>query len=49
MSRPDRLAMVDGGHASVSVRRQCALLGVARAGVYRCVYRRKLNGHYDRS
>jgi putative transposase len=35
MSRPDRLAMVGGGHAAVSVRRQCALLGVARAGVYR--------------
>jgi putative transposase len=35
MSRPDRLAMVDRGHAAVSVRRQCALLGVARAGVYR--------------
>jgi hypothetical protein len=30
MSRPDRLAMVDRGHAAVSVRRQCALLGVAR-------------------
>jgi transposase len=35
MSWPDRLAMVDRGHAAVSVRRQCALLGVARAGVYR--------------
>ena len=35
MSRPDRVAMVDRGHAAVSVRRQCALLGVARAGVYR--------------
>ena len=35
MSRPDRLAMVDRGHAAVSVRRQCALLGVGRAGVYR--------------
>jgi putative transposase len=35
MSRPDRLAMVDRGHAAVSVRRQCAFLGVARAGVYR--------------
>jgi hypothetical protein len=33
MSRPDRLAMVGRGHAAVSVRRQCALLGVARAGV----------------
>src|SRR5512134_2118884 len=37
MSRPDHLAMVDRGHAAVSVRRQCALLGVARAGVYRPV------------
>jgi hypothetical protein len=35
MSRLGRLAMVDRGHASVSMRRQCALLGVARAGVYR--------------
>jgi putative transposase len=35
MSRPDRLAMVDREHAGVSVRRQCALLGVARAAVYR--------------
>jgi putative transposase len=35
MSRPDRLAMIDRGHAAVSVRRQCALLGVARAGIYR--------------
>jgi putative transposase len=35
MSRPDLLAMVVRGHAAVSVRRQCALLGVARAGVYR--------------
>ena len=35
MSRPDRLAMVDRGHAAVSVRRQCALLGVGRAGIYR--------------
>ena len=35
MSWPDRLAMVDRWHAAVSVRRQCALLGVARAGVYR--------------
>lgn len=37
MSRPDRLAMVDRRHAAVSVRRQCALLGVARAAVYRPV------------
>jgi putative transposase len=35
MSRPDRLAMVERGHATVSVRRQCTLLGVVRAGVYR--------------
>lgn len=37
MSRPDRLAMVDRGHAGVSVRRQCALLGLARAAVYRAL------------
>lgn len=35
MSRPDRLAMVDRGHTAVSVRRQCVLLGVGRAAVYR--------------
>src|SRR6202008_3341754 len=34
MSAPDRRALIDGG-ASLSIRRQCVLLGVARAGVYR--------------
>ena len=27
--------MLDRGHAELSVRRQCALLSVARSGVYR--------------
>ena len=27
--------MVDRGHTDLSVRRQCALLGLARSGVYR--------------
>jgi len=36
MSAPDRRALVDRGHgALLSIRRQCALLGVARSGVYR--------------
>jgi putative transposase len=35
MSAPDRRALVDRGHGALSVRRQCALLGVARSGVYR--------------
>ena len=43
MSRPDRMAMLDRGAPSaegaspapLSVRRQCALLGLARSGVYR--------------
>jgi putative transposase len=35
MSAPDRRALVDRGHAELSIRRQCALLGVARSGVYR--------------
>src|SRR5690349_21767290 len=35
MSAPDRRALVDRGAASPSIRRQCALLGVARSGVYR--------------
>jgi hypothetical protein len=33
--RVDRVAMVDRGRADLSVRRQCALLGLARSGVYR--------------
>src|ERR1700733_10741190 len=35
MSAPDRRAMLDRADKSLSVRRQCALLGVARSGVYR--------------
>ena len=35
MSAPDRRAMLDRGDAELSVRRQCALLSVARSGVYR--------------
>jgi putative transposase len=35
MSAPDRRALVDRGHGRLSVRRQCALLSLARSGVYR--------------
>jgi putative transposase len=35
MSAPDRRALVDRGVGRPSIRRQCALLGVARCGVYR--------------
>ena len=35
MSAPDRRAMLDRADNSLSLRRQCALLGVARSGVYR--------------
>jgi len=35
MSAPDRRALVDRAHRKPSIRRQCALLGVARSGVYR--------------
>jgi putative transposase len=35
MSTPDRRARLDGDHEMLSVRRQCALLGVTRSGVYR--------------
>ena len=35
MSAPDRRALLDRGHERLSVRRQCALLGLARSGVYR--------------
>jgi len=34
MSAPDRWGLIDRG-AALSIRRQCALLGVARSGVYR--------------
>ena len=35
MSKPDREAMLDREHPQLSIRRQCALLGLARSGVYR--------------
>ena len=35
MSAPDRRALIDRDHRQPSIRRQCALLGVARSGVYR--------------
>ena len=35
MSAPDRRAKLDRDHAELSVRRQCAMLGLARSGVYR--------------
>jgi hypothetical protein len=35
MSAPDRKAMLDRAHLRLSVRRQCALLGLHRSGVYR--------------
>jgi hypothetical protein len=33
MTRAERVAMVERGCADLSVRRQCALLGLARSGV----------------
>jgi putative transposase len=35
MSASDRRALLDRGEPSLSIRRQCGLLGVARSGVYR--------------
>jgi putative transposase len=35
MSAPDRRAMLDRADKVLSIRRQCALLGVARSDVYR--------------
>ena len=35
MSAPDRRARLDRDHEQLSVRRQCALLGLARSAVYR--------------
>jgi putative transposase len=35
MSTPDRRALLDRDHAQLSIRRQCALLGLARSSVYR--------------
>ena len=44
MSTPDRRAMLDRDHPTVSIRGQCRLLGLARSGVYRpaaCERRRR--------
>jgi putative transposase len=35
MSAPDRRAKLDRDHPALSVRRQCAMLGIARSGAYR--------------
>ena len=35
MSAPDRRAKLDRDHPHLSIRRQCAMLGIARSGVYR--------------
>jgi putative transposase len=35
VSKPDRKAMLDRGHAVLSMRRQCVLLSLTRSGVYR--------------
>jgi putative transposase len=35
MSSSDRRALLDPDHGKLSIRRQCALLGLARSGVYR--------------
>src|SRR5947199_8789183 len=35
MRAPDRRAKLDREHPSLSMRRQCAMLGLARSGVYR--------------
>ena len=35
MSAPDRRAKLDPDHPYLSARRQCAMLGIARSGVYR--------------
>jgi hypothetical protein len=35
MSRAERVAMIDRGRADLSVRRQCALLGLSRSGIDR--------------
>jgi putative transposase len=37
MSAPDRRAMLDRADKALSVRWQCALLGVARSGAYRAL------------
>ena len=35
MSKPDRARMLDRERPGLSIRRQCALVGLARSGVYR--------------
>jgi len=35
MSTPDRRAMLERDHPTLSIRRQCRMLGLARSGVYR--------------
>ncbi|MBH0619033.1 IS3 family transposase, partial [Salmonella enterica] len=35
MSTPDRRRLLDPSHESLSVRRQCELVGMARSGSYR--------------
>src|SRR5215472_10514844 len=35
MSAPDRRAKLDRNHPHLSIRRQCAMFGIARSGVYR--------------
>jgi putative transposase len=35
MSKPDREATLDRGHAALSIRRQCTLLSINRSGAYR--------------
>ena len=35
MSDPDRTTLLARGHPTLSIRRQCGLLGLARSGVYR--------------
>src|SRR4051795_6771552 len=41
MSAPDRRAKLDRDHPQLSIRRQCAMLGLARSGVYRLPHRAK--------
>jgi putative transposase len=35
MNAPDRRAKLDRAHGDLSLRRECAMLGLARSGVYR--------------
>jgi putative transposase len=35
MSASDRRARLERAHPDLSIRRQCAMLGLARSGVYR--------------